>query len=456
MKTINKLIYLLFVSLFMLSCEREYEAPPLFAPEYNGKANSTIADLKQHYASITTATLIESQIVISGYITANDESGNVYKQLYLQDETGAINIGIDQSSMFSTYRVGQQVFIELEGLYMVSYGGELQVGYGNTNANRIPWLDFTKHAHLNGWPNPAKVEPQTVTINGLTASMVNKLIKLENIHFVNGGKNSFSKPDATTNEQIKDANGNVLDVRTSSYSNFAADILPKGTGSLVGVLGRFNGSWQLLLRDRNDIGEFDGKDPITPVDPVDPTENVVFYETFGKGTYPSGSRPKIADFTDFDMKAPVVYADASASVDIRSISGDNGAHAWLPAAKDSYLTITGINTANKNNLVLTFQLAANLYNPTDEANFNAIAVSCNNTPLAMPSINVSNANGDKDKFYTFTFENIPASENLKIEFFGSATANKLGFRLDNIKIATKGSSNSGGNNNGGIVIEPSR
>ena len=54
-----------------------------------------------------------------------------------------------------------------------------------------------------------------------------------------------------------------------------------------------------------------------PSGPEEPGGQTPFFkETFGTGTYPSGSRPVIADFTDFDMKSPVTYEDASGANDI--------------------------------------------------------------------------------------------------------------------------------------------
>ena len=435
MNTLKNLFYLIIVSLSIFSCIREFDGPPIAKPEYNGSANMTIAQLKQKYASTQAdaPVLIDVDYVIKAYVTGNDESGNIFKQLYIQDETGAINVGIDQNSVYSMLKVGQEIYLNLHGLSMINYGGELQIGFTGTNANRIPWETFNAKVFLNGWPDENNVVPATVKIADLQPDMVNKLIRLENVYFVNGGRNNFTSNNSTTNESLKDGSGRTIDVRTSSYSNFATTPLPSGSGTIIALLGRFNGSWQLTVRSMKDVINFGGEIPTDPETPQ-PGVEVVFNETFGTGTYPSGNRPKIAEFTDFDMKAPVVYSDDTGNADIRSIAGDNGAHVWFPT-RDSKLTITGINTAGKSNLVLTFQIAANLFNATDSGNLNAVTLKCNGTDLIIPSTPVSNTNGDNAKFYTFKFENIPAVANLTLEFAASATANTLGLRLDNIKIA---------------------
>ena len=50
-----------------------------------------------------------------------------------------------------------------------------------------------------------------------------------------------------------DDNGNTLVVRTSNYANFKDDILPSGKVDVVGVMTMYATTWQLYLRDRNDV-----------------------------------------------------------------------------------------------------------------------------------------------------------------------------------------------------------
>lgn len=440
MKTFKKLFYWILIPVIAMSCERDYNAPPIPRPEYTGEAaNTTIAKIKEVFAATTAdaPSKIEADFIIRAVVTGNDVSGNVYKQLYIEDSSGAINIGIDQNSMYTSLPIGQEVFIHLKGLSVVNYGGELQIGYEGTNANRIPWEIFEEHAFLNDWPNEANAEPTPVTIGTLTDNMVNRLIRLDNVYFVNGGVNAFTKDNATTSEPLKDGEGKTVDVRTSSYSNFAAQTLPSGSGTVIGLLGRFNGAWQLTLRSVDDVMNFGGELPKPPT-PPGPGDGVVFMETFGSGTHGSGNRPKIADFTGFDMQAPVTYEDASGNSDIRSVSGDNGAHVWFKANGESYLTIKNINTSayQSADLELSFELAANLYGATDATDLNVMSVTCNGTALTIPSTPVSKANGDDGKFYSFKFDNIPSATSVTLEFKTTNT-NTLGLRLDNIKIASK-------------------
>ena len=438
MKTLNKIVMLLIASLAFLSCTRSFEAPPLNEPKYEGKANITVAQLKEKYANVADVQEIEFDYVLQVKVTANDKSGNIFKQIYVADETGGINLGLDQNSMYTMFGVGQEVFIELHGLYMVKYGGEFQIAYKGTQANRIPWaLAIENHLFPNGWPTH-KVEPIVKTMDKLTDSDVNSFVRINGVYFQNGGKKTFAPEENYGEEYIKDAKGNSIMVRTSSYANFANKTLPEGYGDVQGVLGRFNGNWQLAIREyETDIINFGGDTPTPEPEPTD-----AFYkETFG--TEDAGARPKIAEYKGYDVKN-VTYSDESGRADVRVLGGNN--HVWLPANSTASLKIEGINTAGGQDLVLSYKLAANLYDDGASTDLNVITIVVDGIERQIESIPVSKDAGDNNNFKTISLKDIPAKENLTIEF-KSTTANDKGMRLDDIVIQKKDES---------IIITPEK
>lgn len=425
-----KFCYLILASLLLISCDRDYDSPPFNEPVYNGKANINIQKLKELYESTAqgTPTLIETAYVLKAYVTSDDEAGNVYKQLYIQDETGGINIGIEANSLYTTYVVGQEVFIELHGLAMVKYGGELQIGYIGTNANRIA-EDFSKtKIFKNGWPDKSKATPKVVKINELTANMVNTLVQIDDIYFVNGGVGTFTVNDATTNQAIKDGNDNSVNVRTSSYSSFAKDTLPKGSGTIIGLLGRYNGEWQFTIRSKSDLVNFGGAIP-NP----EPEPGVIYSETFGATDLTADVL--IADYTGFDNTSPVAYSGSGL---IRNRSAFSN-HLWMGANRDALFTITGINTAGQTNMALSYDITFNIYNDGEAANINSVKAYYNGTQLTVPSVVLDKPGGYNAKYYTVTLDisHLEMKANSTIEFTSSAADNTLGIRLDNIKIAPK-------------------
>lgn len=110
MKLFNRISLLLISSLVFAACERDYDAPPLNEPKYDGPAaNTTIEELRAMGATVgeDAPYTIGEEKVMKAVITANDESGNIFKKIYLQDETGAIEMEVDQNSVYNYYPVGQ-------------------------------------------------------------------------------------------------------------------------------------------------------------------------------------------------------------------------------------------------------------------------------------------------------------------------------------------------------------
>ncbi len=91
--------------------------------------NTTIAQLKQLYVDNgNKAVEITTHVVIGGQVISSDRSGNIYRDLYIQDETGAICVKIGKSSLYSDYHLGQWVYVDCIGLTVGSYRGMPQLG----------------------------------------------------------------------------------------------------------------------------------------------------------------------------------------------------------------------------------------------------------------------------------------------------------------------------------------
>lgn len=93
-------------------------------------ANCTIAELKALYSKIGQPIKIDDDLVICGQVASEDRSGNIYKSLYLQDETGGIELKIGKGQLYNDYKPGQWVYVKCSGLTLGNYSGMLQIGYG--------------------------------------------------------------------------------------------------------------------------------------------------------------------------------------------------------------------------------------------------------------------------------------------------------------------------------------
>lgn len=436
MKTIHKLLATLAILLSATSCVGDYEMPDLPAPSYDGpEANITIAEYRARFGSAASGTLIEDDLVLRATVTGDDEGGNIYKQLIVEDGTGGISVQVDANNLFNTYHVGQEIYLDLKGLYVSVYGGELQIGYAN--GDRIPSDTFDEHAHRNGWPHPENVKPKEVsdisTLNNDVNGNVFTLVRFNDVHFVNGGKAQFAPVQGEYGQEyLEDAHGNQLLVRTSGYSNFRTETLPVGTGKVMGILGRYNGTWQLTIRTIDDVHGFDGKPVEDGGDDVTPDENVLFSETFGSPERGSdGYWPYVKDYTGFDNPASM-FEDPTGYLSVRQQGGRG--NVWFSANHDNTLLINGIDCGSTTQATLTIEVGANVYDAGESMDLNALKVRCNGVELDVPSRVVSGDKGEGNVPFELVVPNVAVSSNTTLEFAAEATTNTYGLRLFSVKL----------------------
>lgn len=286
------------------SCQDHFDEPnPDQAPVASMKANTTIAELKQlawsdkdnycneiytkeWYAAAeadrTDAMKTEgTHIIVSGRVVSSDFAGNCFKYIVLQDETGALNFSINSYNLYLQYRRGQEVLVDITGLYMGKYRGLLQVGFPSYNSSLVDPNDpnnqpyetsfmapefFSRNKELNGWPNLADVD--TIQVNSfaeldITPAGLRKwqsqLVRFNNVEFVKSDLETLSTYHSSgETQQIRDAEGNTIDIRTSGYANFWNMRVPEDKCDVVAILGYYvnlagSGGWQLTLLDAASI-----------------------------------------------------------------------------------------------------------------------------------------------------------------------------------------------------------
>lgn len=448
MKILQKVFYMFVAALALVSCDRDYDAPPLNEPKYDGdKANITIASLKQQFSAATqdVPALINTDLVLKAYVSANDESGNIYKQIYLQDETGAIPILADYNGVYGLYRVGQEVYVNLKGLCISVYGDEQQIGIPTGTLYRLLEKDFVEHVKQNGWPDKSKVEPVVVkdisTVNEDVARMTFRLVRLEGVYFVNGGNNIFALSSGYGTEVLKDSYGNSIEVRTSNYADFASETLPIGKGTVIGILGRFKGGWQLTIPTADDYFGFDGIIPgEDPEEPEKPGETTIFSENFGTPVKDGTYWPNFKDYTGFQNPASM-FEDTSGKASVRIVN--NYTNVWIPANTDGGINIKGINANGATKGTLIYKVGANVYNAGESMDLNVMKVKCNGVELVIPSKIVTGDAKEGNTPYEMKIENVAISNKTTLEFLSVASTNTFGLRLYEVKLVTAGSSSGG-------------
>ena len=286
MKRFNLFLNALLLLLVAVGCNEDFDTPPMVVPHAEHQANMTIADFKAKYWQdgrnfIDTC---KEDTYIHGWVTSSDEEGNIYKYLYIQDETAGIGISIDANSIYNTYRIGQEIVINMKDFWIGKYNGQYLIGKPEWYAAQSVWeagrmtLDqFNEHVEINGLPNIDKITPVEVNIGDVVGhsdaetqlKYQGQFVIIRNVEWEGAdGTLPFSESASSTTRNIKDEEGNVLGVNNSNYANFRGDPLPVGKGDVQGIL-YMTGSdkWGLYLRDANDCIGFSNDTKGYPSDP---------------------------------------------------------------------------------------------------------------------------------------------------------------------------------------------
>ena len=279
-------IFILSLTVFLTSCVQDdvYSTPDLQGKCQDLTPTKTIAEVKAAFALASSNNVtITEDIIIEGYVSSSDESGNVYKTIYLQDApenpTQGLVVSVDAVSTYTSYPQGSKVYIKLKGLAFGKYGNVLQVGYMNidpvTNTSefgRIPEKLVKEHLVRSCAPK-AKIVPKVITLSQLSSSidpLIGALVQVNNAEFpINLLCNVYAPNGTTVNRQLVDPTKTTPEnkrvVRNSGYASFAADQLPSGNGTFIGILSKFNSDYQFFINRVSDLNmkgpRLDGSTP---------------------------------------------------------------------------------------------------------------------------------------------------------------------------------------------------
>lgn len=297
-KYIQMIMMALVMGLGLTSCmDDDWKAPSGDTPAYGNntlqeKNVISIDELKTKYGitkdMINDTVRIDDGIQIKGVVTGNDAEGNIYNEIALQDETGGILVCIAQGGLCGQMQVGQEVLIDLGGLYIGAYRSQPQIGvpYTSTSASgakstypsRIARAEWQTRFKLIGKPDATKLVAKEFNYESLKGNETELykyagcLVKATGVGFAKAdGKTTYAPKSegASTGYGVmrafknmttgKDYTTNEFGVRTSCYSDFAAEKLPEGKLTVTGILTcyksqtKYKATAQILMRQQSDV-----------------------------------------------------------------------------------------------------------------------------------------------------------------------------------------------------------
>lgn len=231
---------LILMAMFMLlpSCI-DYDFEPPVTEEPPVGTLLTLQELRQMYQEQPIR--FEEDYSFMGVITMDDKSGNIYREAYIQ--SGNAGLQMRTMSPGGLYE-GDSVRVYLKGTTLSAYMGMLQLDSVHVDENI-----FKKATRV-------AVEPRTLTIPQINASVQGQLIRLEGVQFIASELgHTFADADNLVAESrmLQDCQGNSIIVRTSGYAAFADHLLPEGRGTLVAVVSQYRNDMQLLIRRMEEV-----------------------------------------------------------------------------------------------------------------------------------------------------------------------------------------------------------
>ena len=227
---LNKLFLLIAVAISAVSCyekfndvaPREIYTDASFEEQFPEAVRISIAELKYAFGEISNTGVnsgwnntkykligedifVGQDVYIKGKVTSNDDQGNVYKSLYIQDETTGIELKLN-NNVGVRYKYGSWVYVRLTGLYLGNYRMMLSLGgapseswnkagehkyYANSNLELQEVIDrhvfpgemdaLNVGSYVDWKANPASVDIITVTPENYVEVFNPAKISLENI-----------------------------------------------------------------------------------------------------------------------------------------------------------------------------------------------------------------------------------------------------------------------------------
>lgn len=265
------------LSLALTSCfDDNWKTPDMTNPPYGNNAISeanlvTIEQLKAKYASAISASGFEritEDMQLKATVIGNDIGGNIYKQICIQDATGAMIVGINGTGLFPFLSVGQQILIDLKDLCIGGYGQQPQLGDEyNGSIGRMTTEKWEQHVRILPTHDMAQIDTIPFDINMDMARYCGYLVRLDNVRIGDADGETTIAPEyksGTTLIYNGSTNGYVhhtlnnesmdkLVLRTSTYADFAAMVIPTKPVTLYGIATRYRNTWQILIRAEEDI-----------------------------------------------------------------------------------------------------------------------------------------------------------------------------------------------------------
>lgn len=255
MKKIITIIIPMFFAAVALVCSCEKPDVPAIT-ELDKDHILTVADIYKIQADSGDYYQFKDDYMLFGTITMDDSHDNIYKEAYIQDSTGGINLY--KLGKAGLVKVGDRIRLNLKGGQIVNYNGKMEITFADVE-------DVSLQVILQE-PN-VPLTPEEVTMAQVVENPTYydcRLVKLNNVQFAASDTSltyAVENGSTTQSRNMTSCDGNTLVARNSDYADFAGQPLPKGNGSVVGIMTRYirtgntgtTTTYQIIIRSTDEV-----------------------------------------------------------------------------------------------------------------------------------------------------------------------------------------------------------
>jgi Family of unknown function (DUF5689) len=282
-----KLPLVLVTILFVNSCVKpnDFEAPDMGISEINIEGTEiTINALRelliqeQNNNENNFLSFSATDQFISGYVISNDEAGNFFKELILQDATSSPTTGVkillDVNPLFISYEFGRKIYVKLDGLTVGFDSGVLTLGIRDGGSvEKISESQMDEIIIRDSVVS--NIIPLPITREEFSSEKTNLYVQLKNVQFridevIGEDHKTFAAEptDEFDGERrlVFCSNRRSVIFSTSTFADFKALLLPDGRGTMDGILtyNFFGEDFNMVVNDPTTI-YFDNDDRCDPL-----------------------------------------------------------------------------------------------------------------------------------------------------------------------------------------------
>jgi hypothetical protein len=339
------LIRAVICSCVVVACKKKFDEPP-YRPANDG-ARLLIGQLKSRVPdTVTIYRFGDGDTNLYCTVTADELSGNIYKQVFVRDEAdGAIQLNLVNSGGLYA---GDRIRINLNKLSVVA-------------SNRMIYVDSVdveKNVVKLSSGNP--VLPKVVSLNAVIAqtdpahagSLQSQLVEINGVEFSAAGR---GKPfgdvqgKAANSYNIKNCSGSEAIVRTRGFANFSGKLTPDGNGKIIALVTQYKNDIQLVIRNYNEV-QMNGTN-CSPTPTI--TGKIYHLKDFNDNSLTSGGW-SVSTVTNTSVKWSVITYSGTPTP-FAKISGFVGS---ANAESECWLISPVLTIASASNPILIFQTAA--------------------------------------------------------------------------------------------------